>query len=399
MDNITMYARGMGDQIKVWSAQNTNNGSVYLTYGYFGYMLHTKITKATRRDEMGSLVLAKRRDGYKTIEEIANGYRETTYIPSVVTYEWLNKHMPAGNVDVDYNLLPMKCQPFKERKFEYPAIAQPKLNGIRGVMREETLTDGVGLFATEIPTITVRSKKGLRYNVPHITDIVPKSLFDKTFGTISLDGELYIHGKRLNEIKSAVPQLRDNGIVDNSSNPHLIPYITFCVFDLAVEDMPQSDRIVRLDIIKAILAENNITTIQVVPHVIVYNDAEVYELANKWVAEGYEGVVIRNMEAEYKFGSRPMTMMKLKFIKDGEFEILDVIPKPKEPETGIFILRNDTNDHTFECNPTGTFKERAEYLANKQNYIGKQALVRYRERSGVKEVPFHANVLTIRDYE
>jgi len=40
-----------------------------------------------------------------------------------------------------------------------------------------------------------------------------------------------------------------------------------------------------------------------------------------------------------------------------------------------------------------------EYLRNKDKYVGKLATVKYYERSGVDCVPFHANVITIRNYE
>ena len=92
--------------------------------------------------------------------------------------------------------------------------------------------------------------------------------------------------------------------------------------------------------------------------------------------------------------------MKFKTYIDSEFKIVDIIPQKADPNKGEFILQNDINSETFESMPSGkefgTHDAQEELLLNKQDYIGKYATVRYRERSGVKLVPFHQNVIGIR---
>ena len=92
-------------------------------------------------------------------------------------------------------------------------------------------------------------------------------------------------------------------------------------------------------------------------------------------------------------------MLKFKTKKNTECKIIDIILKE---DTGnrtyiCFVLQNDINDHTFESVPYGDESERQEYLINKDKYIGRYATVEFYERSGVKDVPFHSNVVTIRD--
>lgn len=41
-----------------------------------------------------------------------------------------------------------------------------------------------------------------------------------------------------------------------------------------------------------------------------------------------------------------------------------------------FILKNDINDEEFECIPVGDFNTKAEYLTNKDQYIGRLAVCR-----------------------
>jgi len=45
--------------------------------------------------------------------------------------------------------------------------------------------------------------------------------------------------------------------------------------------------------------------------------------------------------------------------------------------------------------PVGVSDIRKMYLSNRESYIGKIAFVEYRTRSGVKQVPAHANVIRI----
>ena len=57
----------------------------------------------------------------------------------------------------------------------------------------------------------------------------------------------------------------------------------------------------------------------------------------------------------------------------------------------------DINDELFECTINKPQNVQEGYLTNKKDYIGKMLLVEFRERSGVKEVPFHAKGIKIVD--
>jgi len=52
----------------------------------------------------------------------------------------------------------------------------------------------------------------------------------------------------------------------------------------------------------------------------------------------------------------------------------------------------------FECNGTGTVEDKLNILNNKDYYKGKFATVKFYERTK-NGIPFHANVIGIRDYE
>ena len=86
-------------------------------------------------------------------------------------------------------------------------------------------------------------------------------------------------------------------------------------------------------------------------------------------------------------------MLKFKKIQDGLFKILDI----REDKRGlpIFVLKNDLNDELFECTINLPQKQQAWYLQIKETVKGKKGLVEFRERSGVKQVPFHAKLIKI----
>lgn len=401
-----LYARAQNGKIKVWRAEDTGNG-IRTLYGYYGGNLAVHISKITMKSSHGqllSMIKAKKKDGYKDVNDIiinvnniehlptSNLPTATLIKPNTITKEWLNTWLPKTNLDANYNLKPMKCQPFKRNKFKYPAIAQPKLNGVRGVLRWEILTAGEGAFKTTAETAVIRSKSGLIYHLPHITDVMVKSDFiDKNTGLeVAYDGELYLHNTSLNMINSACPLINNRGTISKTKYPHITPQIKFVIFDISNEDLAQSNRTNIVGNIPPMIGTDT------VKDTIVYSDEEAMTFAMQCITDGYEGAVIRDMDAEYKFGSRPMSMMKIKKFYDAEFKVIDIIPKPRESTTAMFVLRNDINDASFECNPMGSYAERKSYLDNKESYIGKMATVKFAERSGVKSVPFHANVVTIR---
>lgn len=396
--NTTLYARALNGKIKVWIAENYGN-SIVTKNGYMdnNLAIHAhNITMKTSEAQMASMVKKKKQEGYKDIYDIMTIHGVGIGIDDLTEQQWLQKYLPDSNIDANYNLKPMKCQPFKKGKMVYPAIAQPKLNGVRAVLRWETVSEGDGMFIESVSKAVLRSKSGLEYHFPNITDNLDYSFFiDENTGLeVAYDGELYLHDTPLNTINSACPLINDRGTIAKTSNPYIYAKINFVIFDIAVEDLSQKDRIV---ITEAVIAPEY--NIRALIHTIVHSDEEVAEYTMKCIANGYEGAVIRNMDAEYAFGSRPMTIMKSKHFMDAEFEIVDVVSMEKEPSAGMFVLKNDINDETFTCVSMTSYDERALYLMDKKEYIGKMATVKFYERSGVKQVPFHANVVTIRDYE
>ena len=390
---MKLYARAMNGKVKVWSIDILEDGyTIEITHGYLGgNYISSRSRSNSAFVEFNSKVRSKRREGYKLAKEI--GINDE----SVISNALLLEKLPLSNLDLDYNLKPMKAQKFEAGKFSYPAFIQPKINGIRAVLRWEVVREGEGIFAKSIAKAVFRSKEGLIYSLPHITDKLTEADFKINDELIAYDGELYIHGEGLNIIKSAIPMVNYRGTLSVSSNPNLTKCVKFWIFDLSIDTYSQAQRIELLG--DKLFPMINYAAVELVESTIVYDDDAALQYTDVFINNGFEGAVLRDGDALYAFGKRPMSMVKIKKFSDAEFEIIDVIPKPKEPETGLFVLKNDINDAIFECNPMGTYAQRSDFLINKSLIIGKKATVKFYERSGIKQVPFHANVVTVRDYD
>jgi hypothetical protein len=386
----TLYSRSLNGKIKVWKIY-PNNNNIIIESGYIGsntIISSRPCTFSSIQKELDSRIKAQRRNGYKSIEEL--NITEDSIKNTSLIY-MLDIKLPKTNLDLDFNLKPNKAVKFRDREPIYPCYGQPKLNGLRGVIRSESITEGIGLFKSKLNTFTIKTMGGLEYIVPTITTNISSLKYDGV--DLALDGELYIPYTPLNVIKKAIPMRLETGTITKVSRPDLIDKVKFYCFDLAIEDITQSERLRIRDLFLSTPIKNVIPVITR----IINNNKEAIDFANECVSQGFEGAVFRNIHSDYKFGSRTVDLVKLKFFADSEFLIVDVISKPKTPDLGMFVCKNDINDETFTVNPMGTHEEQKLYLSNKHDYIGKMVTVKYYERSGIKNVPFHANALAFRN--
>ena len=139
---------------------------------------------------------------------------------------------------------------------------------------------------------------------------------------------------------------------------------------------------------------NNKDKLILLPSEDIYNINNAIEIRNQFIDLGFEGLILRNPSAEYQFGKRNQSMFKFKKIDDGLFQIIDI----KEDKRGlpIFVLKNDINEEYFECTYNASQDDQRKCLSTpvkEEMLTNKLAFVEFRERSGVKQVPFHAKII------
>jgi ATP-dependent DNA ligase len=108
------------------------------------------------------------------------------------------------------------------------------------------------------------------------------------------------------------------------------PDFTYWVFDdLARPDLPFNIRLDRLA--ERVKRQLKSTRVQLVPQVVAKNCGDVVKWEAKWVAEGYEGVMVRAASGHYKQGGaeprstlNEMLVAKLKRVEHHEARVLSV---------------------------------------------------------------------------
>lgn len=269
---------------------------------------------------------------------------------------------------------------------EFPCAVQPKLNGARCVAQESGLT----------------SRKGEAWiSTPHILKAL-QPLFKK-YPRLILDGELYAHdyGHDLGSTMSLIRKKKPTP-TDLVASAKVVQYH---VYDLISDGTPGFEKkpfIERFGILVKMLYNFKDTPIK-----IVYTrfDIEGMEDINKemcqFLEDGYEGLMVRNSEAPYVF-KRSKDLLKYKNFQDDEFEIVDVYEGQgnRSGGCGAFLLKNK-DGQTFKSTPKGNREYFKEILDNKNDYIGRQATVKFIELTPKTEkgggVPYHGVVVSIRE--
>lgn len=221
------------------------------------------------------------------------------------------------------------------------------------------------------------------------------ALFEK-YPDLVLDGELYEHGRSLQQISGAARQEKKG---EESS------WLQYYIYDVMDSTKPFEDR---LDVLHDISNEFDLgfqpekyfeddeLKVQMVPQEKVIGWANIQKLHDKYVKEGFEGVVIRDPSKPYNFGGRTNAMIKVKMYKDSEFEIVGY-EDGLRPEDMVFVCQTDLGIK-FEAKPMGPRELKYEYLDRMDEIIGKMATVKYFYLSD-EGCPLQPVLKAIRDYE
>lgn len=371
-----LYAKASTDKIKTWETWVTDNGdntaTMWTKHGY----IDGKLTETPKIIKTGKNIGKKNE---------TTPFEQAVLVAKSKYKKKLDKNYCSDILELKNgpkNELPMKAHKFKERKHNivYPAFVQKKLNGVRCTAK---MIDG---------KIELTSNGGKSYNdtLHHLFDPLLELLNEgETF-----DGEIYYHGWSLQQISRRVKKVRED--------THLLEFWTF--------DMVDMERICgdRLEWLHDSMMRNMDTKINHVEHEIVQNEQDVYDAHDDYVKQGFEGVIIRNINGMYKFGpSRCADLQKYKKFIDAEFKIIaaefEVVQVPDgkggftETNCVIFVCITEEGN-AFNVRPKGTVERRAYWYENRANIVGKDLTIRYFELSD-DNVPQQPVGIVIRDYE
>ena len=275
-------------------------------------------------------------------------------------------------------LLPMLAHPITKRghNITYPAIVQRKYDGVRCLAQ---INDG---------KVTLLSRKGKEF--PHLKHIGREVINFNKNPSIVLDGELYSDTLTFQELVGLVRR-----VTLKEGNDTQMLEVSLRVYDcIDLDNEPDfKDRYVTITDIT-----NGAKYLSLVENITVNSEKEAYAAQVRFVQEGYEGAIVRNLIGAYAIGKRSPNLQKVKTFLDDEFEIVGFTQGTGD-ETGCVIWICKTKDgKEFRVRPRGTREERKLLFQNGKSYIGKMLTVRYQELTddGIPRFPVG---IAIRDYE
>lgn len=397
---MILYKRNAkGDPI-IWQIEKANDG-YKVSYGAVCGHIHEEIIsgKLVKANEIESRIKAKRKEGYKELSELKDS-GPVEIKDNIALVNYLYTYLPKNNTTDEGFVLPMLAKvlkdnkPFDKRRY----LGQYKINGVRCIVGAVKTNDMFNPIR-----LTYRSREGTDWT-PKLTwmdDIILPAISDDLLDAMleegaCLDGELYIPGYKVNDI---------NSFVKNEKLPqHLL--LQYWCYDIAIDNMSyEARRKFKMDNISRLCYTfdtyeqhlNNKSKLILLPDVVISDINDATRFRDKFISLGFEGLIIRDVNSAYQFGSRNLAMLKYKRIDDAKFKIVDVVPEGVRTNLCKLVLKNDINDEHFECTVNFDHSRQEYILKNKEKYIGKYAFVEYRERSGVKDVPFHAKAVDITD--
>lgn len=399
---MKLFKRNASGKPIFWEGTRLDSSTYKVEYGLVGGNSHSEVKHDTKVkvDELNSLIKDKRKQGYKALEDLydnAPKFIENT--DDLRSY--LNNYLPKYNISENGAILPMLAKTLEDgtpfTKADYDG--QWKINGLRCIIGIEKTHDD--LFNQY--KVTYHSREGTEWNLAWMDKIILGALHDTNLidlmmeEGVCLDGELYIPGYRVNDI---------NSFVKNPQMPQHYQLQYWC-YDLAIESYSAVHRYTILESnLNKFIPDfhskdehlNNKRQFILLPTRYDIDDINKAICVRDYnIKLGFEGLILRNEDSEYCFGKRRTGFMyKFKKIEDGKFKIENIIPEGKKrANLPKLVLRNDINSELFECTYNAPQSEQEKVLINKNEYIGKYALVEYRERSGVNNVPFHAKAVKL----
>lgn len=260
-------------------------------------------------------------------------------------------------------------------------LASRKLDGVRNSF----------YLYQEDGSIKTASRGGKEYDISAsklACHPITIQIFQK-YPDIVLDGELYCHGKSLQQISGAC----------RKQEP--CTWMQYFIYDIMDDTKTAQERV---DFLEQLAEEFNIpfdvelegNQIQMLPQEVVSGWQGIKKLHDKYVGDGFEGVVIRNPDGKYKYGGRGNEMIKVKEYKDAEFEITGFSEGLREEDMVFDLITEDGKP--FQAKPFGSRELKQQYRRDMKDLIGKKATVKFFAYSE-DGVPTQTNLKCIRDYE
>ena len=401
----TLYKRDKNDRIRFWTIQH-DNVSYWTISGIYpdGKAQKTAPTFVEQKNIGKANETSLKEQVLKEVE-------------SKITYQidhGFTREIPEENEKRFEVSLAAKYIDRKEKnKVEFPYIYQQKLDGLRCYIKSEAGTDP--FFGDAFKSITISSRAHKEFkSVEHLkNDPIINAIFDE-FPDIILDGELYNHELKsdFNRICSLVKKTKptEEDLEESAEKIYFNCFDCYFTNNPSLSFMERNNMLidfVRSKFDNTVDSRFTFVTSDGISlfngeNKILYNENEVEEKIREYIAQGFEGIMLKH-DVPYFFG-RSTDLLKYKFFKDAEYKIV-TFEEGKGNLAGIAasVVCVADNGTEFRAGVMGTQGYARELFENKNNYVGKLATIKYQELTPVQDgkggVPRFGKMVTVRDYE
>ena len=349
MSETRLY-KNTGTGISYWEISVTDSAELKISHARtLDGKATTRLTPVTAKNVGRSNETTPMEQAHKEMESRINKQLDKGYVR---TQE--DAKAPAVNsLGFQKPVLAVVYQKVKPESIDWDnAYVQRKLNGHRCLYKDGQLY----------------SRGGKEIELPHVIQAIE----DLGMTELHLDGELYIHGTSLQQIGSLIKRPREESLV-----------VEYHAYDIVDEDKSFSERFIQC----VNLSGNK--TIRIVETTKVSSEERLLEKDAEFLAEGFEGSMLRHGLQGYQTGKRSSGILKVKLYSDSEAEVVGV-------ETGtpfieadgtrweqpVWVMNNPFNPGTtFEAVRKGSRELRNDEYLNSQNFIGKTMTFKYFELS------------------
>lgn len=286
--------------------------------------------------------------GYKNIKDL--GIED-------LTIETAENALPEENTDQNGIMKPMLCKVMdrdKPSQTNKQWLGSYKHDGVRALL---FLRDG------EVHTA---SRGGQDYDIPATyirEDPYVKQIFEEN-PDIILDGEIYRHLWNLQTISGLC---RREDLIEEHKE------LVFHCYDIVDTTLPFKFRARKLGQLNESRPDNS--RIVFVEHRPVKGLDQIMQMHDEAIAAGYEGLVVRDPEKEYKPGGRDNRMMKIKLFSDAEFLITGIAEGLREEDMCFTLQTEDGTE--FKAKPLGDRAQKQWYREHLDEIVGQMGIVKY----------------------
>lgn len=263
------------------------------------------------------------------------GYKELEMPLDTYTEAELHSLIGSDTTSADGVVKPMLAK-------QADSIPESKRNIFNNKFYISRKIDGLRclLYLGKDGKIHTKARGATNYD-PAMIEIITHPTLVKLFQKnpwLIMDGECYRHGMTLQQI---------NGVARTQKTAVDYSVLQFYWYDIVDTNRTFPDRLARMLAIKQALKldfdpdrtfEDGDLRIQFVPQEEISGWDNIIKAHNQYVAEGFEGAVIRDITSTYNPGGRTNSMIKVKQYKDAEFEII-----------GYELGLRGTEDMCFRC--------------------------------------------------